>query len=193
LGVAERFAREFLAALERGDPKWASAPAVAGLFDGEVRLVAVDKTVHAGKMAALRRLNGGMEQFVKMIGAYIDREHSRGDEDKDSGDGDGDGGGEEAASGTGGVSRRDSGASGVSRASGDEAEGPSLRVGYGAAGRRLAKCLAPPTLDVSLPDPVGRPASVVVSYGFKMGIRRFSFKDQIVVKGGLIVRIKRAM
>jgi len=226
-GVAERFGVAFLSALEAGDAKWASLPAVAGLFDPEVRLVALDKTMHAGKMAALRRLNGGMEQFVKMMAAYVDPGDANSDDQGGpEGGGGGVGGGEAAAvaavavdevtavdgsTSEGGVDRLviDRSGSGSVDADDDEAPpaasttppaeeapappaaAPPSTNAYSSAVRKLA-CKSKPTMEVTFPDPTHRPRSVVVTYAFKFGFRRFGFCDELVVKQGLIVRLKRS-
>eukprot|EP00775_Hariotina_reticulata_P011930 gene11930-12073_t len=47
-------------------------------------------------------------------------------------------------------------------------------------------------LSVTCPAPVSKPSVVVAVYTFKLGLRRFSLRDEFIVKSGLIVRMRRS-
>ncbi|GFH15761.1 uncharacterized protein HaLaN_12052, partial [Haematococcus lacustris] len=55
-------------ALLTGDAKWGSALAVGGAFAAEAIMVTHDNQEFIGRTAIIRRLNAGMEQFLKMLG-----------------------------------------------------------------------------------------------------------------------------
>lgn len=64
--VARSFADAFLAALLLGDTKWGGG--VGGLFAESAKMLTHDGQLFVGRTAIIRRLNGGMDQFLKMLG-----------------------------------------------------------------------------------------------------------------------------
>jgi hypothetical protein len=78
-------------------------------------------------------------------------------------------------------------------AGGDSA---AVAVGKGSSNKLVTQGLGSKkpkaTLEVCCPDPKGRPSYVVATYNFKWGLRRFVFKDEFVVRGGLILRLRRS-
>eukprot|EP00877_Chromochloris_zofingiensis_P013709 jgi/Chrzof1/8592/Cz03g16200.t1 len=138
VAVAQQFADAFFNALGEGNVKWASSPAVAGLFDDSAQMVATDKQLFTSKTAIIRRLNSGMEQLVKMFHQHLGAEVS------------------------------------------------SSSIQEAVAG------LPKPTITVMCPNPA-RPAYVVAEYHIKWGVRRFTFRDEFVIKAGLIKRLRRAL
>jgi hypothetical protein len=109
-------------------------------------MVGLDKQLYVGKAAIIRRLNGGMDQLVKMANATATDSSSSGDAD--------------------------------SAAAGDVVAD-------------LAKQLPKPHLSVSCPDPKGRPTQAQAVYTFKWGIRKFTMRDEFIVRGGQILRLCR--
>ncbi len=57
--IPTAFLDAYMAAIKGGAAKWATEPAVASLFDEEVKLVTQDKQSFYGKPAVLRRLDKG--------------------------------------------------------------------------------------------------------------------------------------
>jgi hypothetical protein len=55
----------------------------------------------------------------------------------------------------------------------------------------LAQKLPKPQLGVSCPDPKGRPSRVEAVYIFKWGIRKFTMRDEMIVRDGEILRLRR--
>jgi hypothetical protein len=113
-------------------------------------MVGLDRQMYVGKAAILRRLNGGMDQLVKMAQAT--------------------------------ATDSSSGADSAAAAGGSSA----------AAAAALAARLPKPQLTVSCPDPKGRPSAVEAVYVFKWGIRKFTMRDEFVVRGGQILRLRRS-
>ena len=80
-------------------------------------------------------------------------------------------------------------AGGAAAAGGDgnggTSSGSKLSQGLGSKKPKAA-------LEVSCPDRKGRPSYVIATYTFKWGLRKFVFKDEFVVRGGLILRLRRS-
>jgi hypothetical protein len=145
--VAKAFAEAFLSALAAGNVKWASGNEVGELLAESAKMVGLDKQLYVGKAAIIRRLNGGMDQLVKMANATAT------DSSSSSTDADAAAGGDAVAD--------------------------------------VAKWLPKPQLSVSCPDPKGRPTQVEAVYTFKWGIRKFTMRDEFIVRGGQILRLRR--
>jgi hypothetical protein len=156
--VAAAFAEAFLQALAAGDTKWASSSAVGGLINETAKMVGLDKQLYVGKAAIIRRLNGGMEQLVKMGQATAADSSS-------------------------------SSSSGGSNAGPAAAAGSSSSSSSSVAA--LAQKLPKPQLSVSCPDPKGKPSRVEAVYTFKWGIRKFTMRDEMIVRDGEILRLRR--
>jgi hypothetical protein len=148
--VARAFAEAFLAALSAGNTKWASEAAVGDLLADAAKMVGLDKQLYVGKTAIIRRLNGGMEQLVKMAQATATDSSS----------------------------------------SSSELLGDATAAGSSIAS--LAKHLPKPQLTVSCPDPKGKPSVVEAVYSFRWGIRKFTMRDEFIVRGGQILRLRRS-
>nr|ARO50087.1 hypothetical protein [Yamagishiella unicocca] len=69
LAAAREFCDAFLRALASGDARWGSDPRVASLFGEGSRMLTHDGQLFVGRTAIIRRLNAGMEQLHKMLGA----------------------------------------------------------------------------------------------------------------------------
>ncbi|PNW70189.1 hypothetical protein CHLRE_17g709600v5 [Chlamydomonas reinhardtii] len=69
LAVARGFSEAFLRALATGDVRWGSDPRVSGLFTEGARMLTHDGQLFVGRTAIIRRLNAGMEQLHRMLGA----------------------------------------------------------------------------------------------------------------------------
>jgi hypothetical protein len=147
--VARAFAEAFLAALSAGNTKWASEAVVGDLLADAAKMVGLDQQLYVGKTAIIRRLNGGMEQLVKMAQATA-----------------------------------------TDSSSSDASPGDATAAGSSIAS--LAKQLPKPQLTVSCPDPKGKPSVVEAVYSFRWGIRKFTMRDEFIVRGGQILRLRRS-
>ena len=154
--VARAFAEAFLAALSAGNTKWASEAAVGDLLADAAKMVGLDKQLYVGKTAIIRRLNGGMEQLVKMAQATA----------------------------------TDSSSSSSNASPGDATA--ATAAGSSGSIASLAKQLPKPQLTVSCPDPKGKPSVVEAVYSFRWGIRKFTMRDEFIVRGGQVLRLRRS-
>jgi aldehyde:ferredoxin oxidoreductase len=61
-----------------------------------------------------------------------------------------------------------------------------------AAAAELASSMPKPQLSVMCPDPKAKPSLVVAQYTFKWGLRKFTLRDEFLVKNGQIMRLRRS-
>jgi hypothetical protein len=61
-----------------------------------------------------------------------------------------------------------------------------------AAAAELASNMPKPQLSVTCPDPKAKPSLVVAQYTFKWGMRKFTLRDEFIVKNGQIMRLSRS-
>lgn len=66
--ICRQFAEQFQKALLTGNASWGSLPEVGSVLDEMCEMVGHDGQVYVGRAAIIRRLNKGMEQFLKMLG-----------------------------------------------------------------------------------------------------------------------------
>jgi hypothetical protein len=59
------------------------------------------------------------------------------------------------------------------------------------AAAELASSMPKPLLTVTCPDPKAKPSLVVAQYTFKWGMRKFTLRDEFIVKNGQIMRLRR--
>jgi hypothetical protein len=167
--VAAAFAEAFIAALAGGDTKWASGAVLSGLLAEAAKMVGLDKQLYVGRAAIIRRLNGGMQQLVKMAGATA------------------------ADSGGAGTSSSSSSHASTAAAGGTaDADADHQPDTDAASLAALGSCMPKPQLSVSCPDPRSRPSQAVAVYTFKWGIRKFTLRDEFIVKGGQVLRLRRS-
>jgi hypothetical protein len=60
------------------------------------------------------------------------------------------------------------------------------------AAAELASSMPKPLLSVTCPDPKAKPSLVVAQYTFKWGLRKFTLRDEFIVKNGQIMRLRRS-
>jgi hypothetical protein len=142
--------------------------------------------VHA--QAILRRLNGGMDQLVKMMGQHAPPPAgaSTGAPTANGGGG----AGPPAAADVAGDGSQPAAEAGAAAAGAAGAAGDSARAAGQAALREAAAGLQH-AVRVVVPRP-GQPDFVQVVHSFRWGVRRFSLQDDILVKRGRIVRLRRS-
>jgi hypothetical protein len=61
-----------------------------------------------------------------------------------------------------------------------------------AAAADLASNMPKPQLSVTCPDPKAKPSLVVAQYTFKWGLRKFTLRDEFIVRNGQIMRLCRS-
>eukprot|EP00879_Flechtneria_rotunda_P009821 GHRR01010271.1.p1 GENE.GHRR01010271.1~~GHRR01010271.1.p1 ORF type:complete len:658 (+),score=287.52 GHRR01010271.1:416-2389(+) len=189
--VATVFAEAYLAALAAGDAKWASEAAVSSLIHEAAKMLGLDKQVYTGKAAIVRRLNAGMQQLMQMAEATLGGRVSSGSSSSSTTTTNAAPAGEQSSAN---VITHSATAAARAAGSSSSAQQPDADTAsrFSAAGAGLAGQLPKPQLDVSCPDPATKPTFVVAVYTFKWGLRRFTMRDEFIVKHGQILRLRRS-
>ncbi|MEW5300362.1 MAG: hypothetical protein WDW36_003298 [Sanguina aurantia] len=194
--VAKQFADAFLRALLSGDKKWGSDPALSALLHENARMVTHDQQLFSGKTAIIRRLNQGMEQFLRLIG----QEESKAASDT-------------VAAAT--VAALRAQASGISHTLSIHTQDPLDKQSGGSAGggsalNRVSAMLSHAAAAFMPGGQAWRSAAtagacgpkatplaggsrvVVATYTFRMGMRRFKLQDFFTIRDGCIRRLRRS-
>jgi hypothetical protein len=197
--VASLFANAFISALAAGDAKWAADPGASCLLHEGAQMLGLDKQLYVGKVAIIHRLNAGMQQLLTTVQAYL--------ADATVADSDGNSSSDRPDLSASNYNSHDNscdngGSSGnnnnnISLASSTAMLPPQLhstaRTGTAATASILADQVRQATqLSVTCPAPVSKPSVVVATYTFKLGLRRFSLRDEFIIKSGQIVRMRRS-